>query len=114
MLESKLYAVMLIPGILALPAVAGAGTAPTPARGLEDTRWILESYGESGNLPTSLEGAEITALFDSGEGQVRRSAGANNYFGSYRMSNNKVSIQQIAQTEMYCLDPEGVIGQERQ
>lgn len=80
--------------------------------GLEDITWLLESYGEQGDLQSVLEGTEITALFDSAEGQVTGSAGANHYFGAYQISKNKLSIQEIAHTEMYRLDPEGVMEQE--
>ncbi len=80
--------------------------------GLEDITWILESYGEPENLQTVLEGTEVTALFDSAEGQVIGSAGANHYFGAYQISKNKLPIQEIAHTEMYRLDPEGVMEQE--
>lgn len=79
---------------------------------LEDITWILESYGEPESLQTVLEGTEITALFDSAEGQVTGSAGANNYFGAYQISKNKLSIQELAWTEMYRLDPEGIMEQE--
>jgi heat shock protein HslJ len=60
-----------------------------------------------------LEGTEITALFDGAEGQVTGSAGANHYFGGYQISENELSIQEIAHTEMYRLDPEGVMEQEQ-
>ncbi len=80
--------------------------------GLEDITWILESYGEPESLQIVLEGTEITALFDSAESQVTGSAGANHYFGSYQISKDKLSIQEIAHTEMYRLDPEGVMEQE--
>ncbi len=80
--------------------------------GLEDITWILESYGEPESLQTVLEETEITALFDSTEEQVIGSAGANHYFGAYQVSKNKLSIQEIAHTEMYRLDPEGVMEQE--
>ncbi len=82
--------------------------------GLEDITWILEFYGEPESLQTVLEGTEITALFDSAEGQVTGSAGANNYSGAYQISKNKLSIQEIAHTEMYRLDPEGIMEQEEQ
>lgn len=80
--------------------------------GLEDITWLLESYGEPESLQTVLEGTEITALFDSATGQISGSAGANNYSGAYQISKNKLSIQEIAHTEMYRLDPEGVMEQE--
>ncbi len=80
--------------------------------GLEDITWILESYGEPESLQTVLEGTEITALFDSAEGQVSGSAGANHYSGAYQVSKNKLSIHAMTWTEMYRLDPEGIMEQE--
>jgi heat shock protein HslJ len=91
-----------------------AGRSGGMSDGLEDINWLLESYGEPESLQTVLEGTAITALFDSAEGQVTGSAGANHYFGSYQISKNKLSIQEIAQTKMYRLDPEGVMEQEAQ
>ena len=82
--------------------------------GLEDKTWVLESYGEEGSLQAVLTGTEITALFDSAEGRVRGSAGCNSYFGDYQVSKNKLSIPMMAHTEMYCLEPEGVMEQETQ
>ena len=76
--------------------------------------WLLEAYGEPGDLQAVLADTEITAIFDSAEGQVTGSAGANRYFGSYQISKNKLSIQEIARTEMYRLDPEGIMEQETQ
>lgn len=109
MLKSKLYPVLLMLTVVSL-LVAGCTSAPT-ASDLEDTKWILESYGEQGNLKPVIEGTRITATFDSAEGQVRGSAGCNSYFGGYQI-NDKLSIPVLAHTEMYCLDPEGVMEQE--
>jgi len=81
---------------------------------IEDTTWVLESYGEQGNLQTVLEGTEITATFESAEGQVKGSAGCNSYFGDYQVDKNKLSIPMMAHTEMYCMEPEGVMEQETQ
>ncbi|MEE8413095.1 MAG: META domain-containing protein, partial [Dehalococcoidales bacterium] len=93
---------------------AGRSGTSVTSGDLEDISWALESYGEPGSLQTVLEGTEITALFDSAEGQISGSAGANHYFGSYQISKNRLSIQELAHTEMYRLDPEGVMEQETQ
>jgi len=118
LLKSKLYALTLVLAALALLATACAETSPVPepvpTNDLEDTRWILESYGEPGNLQSVMEGTEITAVFDGAEAQVHGSAGCNSYSGDYQISNNELSIPVIAQTEMYCLEPEGVMEQEYQ
>ena len=79
---------------------------------IEDTTWVLESYGEQVNLQAVLEGTEITATFQSAEGQAKGSAGCNNYFGGYQINKNKLSITTMAHTEMYCMEPEGVMEQE--
>ena len=81
---------------------------------IEDTTWVLESYGEQENLQVVLAGTEITATFESAEGQVKGSVGCNSYFGSYEVSNSNLSIFQIGNTEMYCMEPEGVMEQETQ
>lgn len=109
MLKSKLYPVLLMLTMIFL-LVAGCTSAPT-ASDLEDKTWVLESYGEPGNLKPVIEGTRITATFDSAEGQVSGSAGCNSYFGDYQI-NGKLSIPVLASTEMYCLDPEGVMEQE--
>ena len=79
---------------------------------IEDTTWFLESYGEQGNLKAVLADTEITAKFESAEGQVKGSAGCNSYFGDYQIDNNTLSFSMMAHTEMYCMDPEGVMEQE--
>lgn len=80
----------------------------------EDKEWLLESYGEPGNLQAVLEETEITATFDSAKHEVRGSAGCNSYFGDYEVDNSELSIPVLANTEMACLEPEGVMDQEQQ
>ena len=81
---------------------------------LEDTKWVLQSYGEPGNLKDVLTDTEITAEFVSSEGTVKGSAGCNSYFGSYEIDGSKLSIPgPIGATEMYCAAPEGVMEQEQ-
>ncbi len=105
---------LMIIGLALVLATVGLAGCVSAEPGLEDITWILESYGEQGDLQAVLEDTKITAIFDSAEGQVSGSAGANNYFGSYQINKNKLSIQEIAHTEMYRLDPEGVMEQETQ
>jgi heat shock protein HslJ len=116
MLKAKTHLVMAILAIVTLLAGACAESAPAPAptEGLEDTRWILESYGEPGDMKAVLEGTEITAVFDRAEGRVHGSAGCNTYSGDYQISDSKLSIPIIAATEMGCLEPKGIMEQELQ
>lgn len=81
---------------------------------LEDTKWFLKSFGEQGNLKTIIEGSEITATFNSFEGQVNGSAGCNIYGGRYQVTDSRLSISEIYFTEMACLSPEGVMEQEQE
>ena len=82
---------------------------------LEDTAWVLESYGEPGNLKAVLADTEINAEFVSDEETVKGSAGCNSYFGSYELKGSQLSIPgPIGATEMYCMEPEGVMDQEQE
>jgi len=70
---------------------------------LEDRIWMLESYGDRGNLKKLIEDTEITLEFKSAEGQFSGSAGCNRYFGSYGMEGGNLSIPgPIGATEMSC------------
>ncbi len=80
--------------------------------GLEDIMWILEFYGEQGDLQAVLEGTEITAIFDSAGGQVTGSAGCNSYWADYEASGNKLSFTSLFWTEIGCVAPEGIMEQE--
>jgi len=108
----KLFACTLVVTVLlGLAACSNATTAP--GAGLEDTKWILESYGEEGDPKTVLEGAEITATFNRQDSQVKGSGGCNTYFGEYQAKKNELSISNLTWTEIGCLDPEGVMEQEQ-
>ena len=116
LLKSKFYVVMLILGVLALLSGSCAKTDSTiTTSNLEDIKWILESYGEFGNLKDVLTDTRITAEFVSSEGAVKGSAGCNSYSGSYEVEDSQLSIPgPIAVTEMYCMEPVGVMDQEQQ
>ncbi|MFC2046971.1 YbaY family lipoprotein [Chloroflexota bacterium] len=73
---------------------------------VEDTTWLLESYGEKGNLQVVLEGTEITAEFESAEGKLSGSGGCNSYFGGYEINKNELTINPpIGSTMMACAGP---------
>ncbi len=110
--KKKLLLSISLALVLVVVGLAGCSPDNTAAGGLENITWILESYGEQGDLQAVLEGTEITAIFDSAEDEVSGSAGANYYFGSYQINKNGLSIEEIAHTEMYRLDPEGIMEQE--
>lgn len=66
---------------------------------------VLESYGSQGNLKTVLVDTEVTATFNSSDGQVTGSGGCNSYGGSYELTGNKLSIPEpLISTMMSCGD----------
>ena len=44
--------------------------------------------------------------------QISGSAGCNTYFGTYEVSDGEITIGDLAVTEMWCMEPEGVMDQE--
>jgi heat shock protein HslJ len=107
--KRKLYLLILF---MAIPLLFSAACTPAESDGLEDVTWTLEQFGERGNLRDIIEGSTVTATFDSGEDQVKGSAGCNHYFGEYEAGKGQLSVSRIGYTEMYCMDPEGVMDQE--
>ncbi|MFC1980180.1 YbaY family lipoprotein [Chloroflexota bacterium] len=80
---------------------------------IEDKVWMLESYGEGGNLEPLIEDTEITIEFKGSEGQFSGSAGCNNYFGGYEINKNELTINPpIGSTIMAC--PEPIMNQEQE
>ena len=100
--------ILLLPMVIGLTNCSGAKTT------LENASWVLESYGEQGNMQTVLGGAEITSLFDSTKGEISGFAGVNSYSARYQIQNSALSVEQISYEElMYSLTP-GVMEQERE
>ncbi len=104
-MRKELVTGMLV--ILALPVLlAGCGKSE-PSASLDGTEWVLASL--NGSSP--LEGTEITLAFDDGE--ASGSAGCNSYFGPYTVEGmDGLTFQGLANTEMACLEPEGIMEQE--
>ena len=74
---------------------------PSPAPSLDNATWVLQSYGQPGNLKSVLKDSEVTALFDGAKGQVAGSAGVNRYSGSYELKGNRLFITgPLASTRM--------------
>jgi heat shock protein HslJ len=87
------------------------GPPAPPSTSLTDIIWYLNSYDDgSGTFFPPLDGTEITASFS--DEAVSGSAGCNRYSASYTVEDKSMTIGQIAVTEMFCLDPDGVMAQE--
>jgi heat shock protein HslJ len=84
----------------------------TPAAAtLEGVLWGLVSYmGADGNLVNVLPDVNVTAEFK--DDQVNGSAGCNTYFGPARAAGNKLEVGPLGSTQMFCMDPKGLMDQE--
>ena len=87
------------------------GSPPILAADLEDTTWVLISYGEPKYLRSVLPNTEITIGFVSSDGSVRGSAGCNSYGGGYDVDQDKLTFPgPLMGTAMAC--PEPIMNQE--
>jgi heat shock protein HslJ len=97
---------LIVTGCLApLPApeeAAGTESAmDSDAVALEGTLWRLESHVDaSGATVAALPETEVTALFEGGD--VGGSAGCNQYFGTYKVDGNALSVALGGLTMMAC------------
>jgi heat shock protein HslJ len=95
--------------IFILVIVLSACQAGNPSKDvdLENNTWVLRSY--DGNLP--IEGTIITLQFK--DEQISGNAGCNHYGGGFVVNGQTISFSDIYATEMYCMDPVGVMDQEQ-
>ncbi len=94
---------------------------PDADAGLEGTPWrlqgfVVEKQVEGMEVPVPrvtelLEGTAITAVF--GDGVVTGSAGCNRYSGRYHRNDDRLTVEELAWTEMACMTPKGVMEQEQ-
>ncbi len=73
---------------------------PSPAP-FVGTTWILDSFCTTDSVSSGIKGIPLTAVFDN-DGRVTGSAGCNDYFGSYTLTGNSLSIHSIGSTKMNC------------
>jgi heat shock protein HslJ len=86
------------------------GCSLSPAEGqslLEGTEWVLVSL--EGDPP--LAGAVPSATFSAD--QIEGTTGCNHYAGAYTADDSDITIDDVAHTEMACMEPEGAMGQEQ-
>jgi heat shock protein HslJ len=84
-------------------AVGSLASEPT----LDGITWVLTTYNDA----RPIDGALPTMEFE--DGQVLGNASCNHYSGSYQINGNAISFDALFITEMACMDPEGVMEQER-
>ena len=82
------------------------------ARELSAGTWALEAYSWNWYRGV-LNGTEVTIEFSTGEvPTLRGTAGCNQYGARFTATGDKLEIGPIANTEMLCREPEGVMDQE--
>jgi len=67
---------------------------------LEGQQWNLVGYRQDEAVMTALSGTTMKLV----DGEIRGSGGCNNYFGSYTVDDDRMSVSGIGSTLMYCED----------
>lgn len=81
---------------------------------LPGSSWMLTEYDDgSGTIVPVIPGTTVSAEFGD-EGLLTGSAGCNGYSASYNVASNLIKIDAIVMTEIYCMEPEGLMDQESQ
>jgi heat shock protein HslJ len=87
--------------------LVGCGPSPADSSSLQDTRWVLVALAGEPPLTGRAPSAEFSA------DQISGSAGCNTYFGTYEVRGSEISIRDVANTEMWCMEPEDLMDQEQ-
>lgn len=81
---------------------------------LPGSSWTLSEYADGkGNVVPVLPGTTVTADFGD-SGLLTGSAGCNGYSATYAVASKLVTIDTIVMTEIYCMEPDGLMDQESQ
>lgn len=83
---------------------------PMQHAALEGTAWKLTGYNTGSAISSALLDTEITAEF--ADGQMSGTAGCNHYFAAFTVEDNQMTLGPAGNTEMFCMEPEGVMEQE--
>jgi len=87
--------------------IAVQACQPQPAgAALAGTEWRLLTIGKTDVMPDT----EITIRFADGE--VSGNASCNSYFASYEANGSRLTFDAVGMTEMWCMEPEGLMDQE--
>jgi heat shock protein HslJ len=93
--------------VVLLLAVSGCSQGGEKSPSLIGTGWKLVEL--NGSEP--LQGTDITLIFE--DNNAGGSSGCNSYGGEYKSEpDGKLQFGEIAQTLMFCMEPEGVMDQE--
>ncbi|MEJ2513578.1 MAG: META domain-containing protein, partial [Anaerolineales bacterium] len=106
-LEMKIFRVIAVLSVLTIIVSACSPGNPADQIDLEGTSWLLTAF----NLNNPIEGSQVTMTFN--EGLVTGNAGCNSYSSAYQVDGETIAFGPIVQTEMACMEPTGVMEQER-
>ena len=105
-MKRTVFIIVLVFLTIAVAAVVATGGAQRDVTQLDGTSWVL--IGLHGD--NSLADVDVTASFLDGE--ISGNAGCNDYFGPYTLDGDNITLGAIGATEMYCMEPEGVMEHE--
>jgi heat shock protein HslJ len=106
-MNARLFAILALSATIVLSIAACSLPGLPTGDPLKGTSWRLVTLGGAGLIP----GTAITATFE--DGQVHGSA-CNSYGGSYQVSGDKLAVRDLFMTEMACVEPQGIMEQERE
>jgi heat shock protein HslJ len=98
----KLLPLLALAGLLAVTLAACTSSEDS----LDGTSWMLTALPHDSLLPDTA----IDLNFQGDE--LSGSAGCNHYFGSYQINGSEITISDVGATEMFCVDPDGIMEQE--
>jgi heat shock protein HslJ len=92
--------------ILSLTALAGISCVKVSnADKLEGVTWVLNSYGDPGNLKAAVPDKEVTLTFDGEKKEVKGNGGVNAYGGDYEAGGSKLTISSLYRTMIAGTEP---------
>ena len=102
--------------LAAMMVVLGCGVSGLFSGGnveteLGDTVWVLESFGQEGDLQSAVKDRKVTLEFDFKENIISGSGGCNHYSAEFEVSGDSLTISPAMSTLMACF-PEEVMNQE--
>lgn len=83
---------------------------PSVQAELEETTWKLSGILEHGGISSLILDTEVTATLS--DGVFGGSAGCNSYTAEATVEGNSIEIAPAIRTEMFCMEPKGVMDQE--
>lgn len=76
------------------------------------SEWNLVNFTTIVGVAPIQYGTEITLSFDLDNNTISGSAGCNSYSGDMSITGDQLTVSQIVSTEVYCMEPDGVMDQE--